>query len=311
MKKLLLCLLLIFPSLLYSQTTFSYNYTEVCSGRTNTVKVVLNNNSDFFTVFFFGESRTFSRGEYNSGVYADWMDQVYKSWSQYYPCAELLALVQETSKKVASKNSKEVVQPVIIVSSDLAFFSPSDLRVGGGWSEANLITKRSVGALTSLGTGKVYSFGYFRLTPVTLRTNSVENYNIIHVEANWLGNLINGVYYNYKGDGAVVFNSITFGNMNGFAFQNNGVMLGGVSDIYKNNQLNLKGLLVVSYTYYEKVFKLDYWFDNAMRINPNVTLNYQVSPTFGFSVTSGLTYRVGKDPQLINFGILTGAKLFF
>ena len=64
MKWLLFLILLFVSSNTFAQTIFNYRYTEVCSGRTNTVKVVLNNNSDFFTVFFFGETKTFSKLDY-------------------------------------------------------------------------------------------------------------------------------------------------------------------------------------------------------------------------------------------------------
>jgi hypothetical protein len=311
MKALLLFLLIVIPNLLYSQTSFNYRYTEVCSGRTNTVKVVLNNNSDFFTVFFFGENKTFNSTQFNNGEYAEWMDRVYRSWSEYYPCQEVLALVQETSKKVASKGSKNEIQPVIVVSSDLAFFSPNDLRIGGGWSETDRISQKSVGGLLAIGTGNIYSFGYFRLNPILPNTNSVENYNILLVNGNWLGNLMNGLYLSYQGSGAFLFNSITFGDMNGFAFQNNGLLLGGFLPIYRNNQIALNSLMVVSYTYYERVFKINYWFDNAVRVNPNLTLTFQLSPTFGINVTGNITHRVGVDGGFVNYGIMTGAKLLF
>jgi hypothetical protein len=312
MKVIILILFLVtYSPSVFSQTSFNYRYTEVCSGRTNTVKVVLNNNSDFFTVFFFGENKTFSSTQFNNGEYAEWMDMVYRSWSEYYPCQEVLALVQETSKKVAERNSKEFTQPIIIISSDLAFFSPNDFRIGSGWSETDRITGKSVGGLGTIGSGRIYSFGYFRLNPVFPNTNSVENYNILLVDGNWLGNLMNGLYYNYNGSGAFIFNSMTFGDMNGFPFQNNGLLLGGFLPIYGSNQISLNSLMVFSYTYYERVFKINYWFDNAIRVNPNLTVTFQLSPTFGINVTSNMTYRFGVDSGFINYGIMTGAKLLF
>lgn len=312
MKSLLfLIIFLISLENVHSQTVFNYNYTEVCSGRQNTVRTVLNNSNEVFTVFFFGETRTFSPHEVNDGSYGEWMDGVYRRWSEYYPCQEVLALVQETSKKVAERNSKEFTQPIIIVSSDLAFFSPNEFKVGSGWSETDILTGRSVGSLVSVGNGRIYSAGYFRLNPFQENINLVENYNIVYVNGNWLGNLIHGIYYDYGGDGIFLFNSATFGNMNGFAFQNNGILLGGFKNIYQDRQYNIKGMMVVSYTYYEKVFQLNYWIDRSVRLNPNLTLTYQISPTFGINVTGNLTYRVGEINQLLNFGILSGAKLFF
>jgi hypothetical protein len=312
MKIIILILFLVTCSTsVFSQTIFNYRYTEVCSGRTNTVRVVLNNNSDFFTVFFFGENKTFSINQFNNGEYADWMDSVYRSWSEYYPCSEVLALVQETSKKVAERNSKEFTQPIIIISSDLAFFSPNDFRIGGGWSETDKVSGRSVGGLSTIGSGRIYSFGYFRLNPVLPNTNSVENYNILLVDGNWLGNLMNGLYYNYNGSGAFIFNSMTFGDMNGFPFQNNGLLLGGFLPIYKSNQIALNSLMVLSYTYYERVFKINYWLDNAVRVNPNITFTFNLSPTFGINITSNITYRLGVDSGFVNYGIMTGAKLLF
>lgn len=308
---ILISLLTTWPAYTFSQTTFNYRYIEVCSGRTNNVKVFLNNDRDFFTVFFFGENKTFSRNQFDNGEYAEWMDVIYGSWSEYYPCQEVLGLVQETSKKVAETNSKEFTQPIIIISSDLAFFSPNDFRIGSGWSDTDRISGKLVGGMGTVGSGRIYSFGYFRLNPVFPNTNSVENYNIIFIDGNWLGNLINGLYYNNKGSGIFTFNSMTFGDMNGFPFQNNGLLLGGFLPIYKNNQLELNSLMVLSYTYYERVFKINYWFDNAVRVNPNISFTFKLSPTFGINVTSNVTYRMGVDSGFINYGIMTGAKLLF
>ena len=311
MKWLLFLILLFVSSNTFAQTIFNYRYTEVCSGRTNTVKVVLNNNSDFFTVFFFGENKTFSKLDYFNGTYDVWMDDVYTKWTNYYPCQEVLSLIQETSKRVAGKGSKEVAQPVIVVSSDLAFFTPNEFRIGSSWSETDRITKASSGGLGTFGNGKVYAVGYFLLNPIIPNLNSVQNYNIILADGSLLGNLINGVYYELNSNGIFGFSSITFGNMNGFSFQNNGILVGGIYDIYKGNQFSFKGVLVVSYTYYEKIFDLTYWFDNSVKINPNITMSYKLSPTFGFSITANTTYRIGRNNGLLNFGILSGAKLFF
>lgn len=296
---------------LYSQTIFNYRYIEVCSGKTNTVRVVLNNNNDFFTVFFFGEAETFSITDFNNGSYSEWMDRVYRDWSKYYPCSEVLSLVQETSKKVAQKNSNDVSQPLIVVSSDLAFFSPNDFRMGLGWSEVDRLSDKLVGGVGTIGTAGTYAMGYFRLNPILPNISMIENYNILWVYGNWLGNLINGIYYKYNQYGFFSFNSMTFGNMNGFGFQNNSFLLGSSVPIFSNHQISINSLLLVNYTYYEKVFKLNYWFDNAIRINPNISFIIKLSPTFGISITGNVTHRLGVDGGFVNYGIMTGAKLLF
>jgi hypothetical protein len=311
MKALLLFLLIVIPNLLYSQTSFNYRYTEVCSGRTNTVKVVLNNKSDFFTVFFFGENKTFSQTQFNNGEYADWMGRVYTKWSKYYPCQEVLSVVQETSKRVADKGSKDVVQPVIVISSDLAFFTPNDIRIGSGWSETDRLSKKSVGGVGTFGTGNVYALGYFRLSPLTSTLNSIENYNLIFADGSLLGNLINGIYFDSKGDAVFLLNSIVFGNMNGFAFQNNGIILGGSYNILRSSTLDLKGIMIVNYTYYEQIFNLKYWIDNSVKVNPNLSFTYKLSPTFGLNITTNITYRLGRNDGLLNIGILSGGRLSF
>lgn len=294
----------------FAQTTFYYKYKEVCSGETRTVKATIENREDTFTIFFFGEYRTFTYLDFVNGAYEQWMVTVYRQWTQYYPCAELSALVQETSKKVAEQNETEITQPLIIVSSDLGYYSGGVIRTGVGYSETNRLTGVGSGGVGSLDTETVSSFGIFRINPISKTTNAVENLNLIITTDYVLGNLLHGFHYKHRLGSAFLFNTITFGFLNGFGFQDNSLVFGGGGKIYSNNHININLITIVSYTYHVRIFKISYWFEDHLKLNPNLSLTYKLSPSFGLGLTGTINYRTDQR-RPTNAGLLAGGKLFF
>lgn len=310
MKLLLLLTFILFSNTLNAQTVFNYKYTEVCSGEVKTVRTVVENHEDRFTIFFFGEYRNFSYSELADGTYERWLTNVYKKWTEYYPCAELSALLQETTKKVAEQNEADISQPLIVVSSDLAYYSGGELKTGIGYSEANRLTGVGKGGVGSLGNNQVSSFGIFRLTPISTTINTVENFNIIFTTGNLLGNLLHGVYYKDKKGSIFAFNALTFGFLNGFGFQDNTIVVGGGTKIYSDRKVDINTIIVTSYTYYVRIFKISYWLEDYIKINPNLSVTYKLSPSFGLGLTGTVTYRTDQR-QITNTGVLLGGKLFF
>jgi len=310
MKIFLFLLLSLLSNLANAQTVFHYRYTEVCSGEIKTVRTVVENREDRFTVFFFGEYRNFTYSEVIDGSYERWLANVYKRWTDYYPCAELSALLQETTKKVAEQNDTDISQPLIVVSSDLAYFTGGEIKTGVGYSEANRLTGVGKGGVGSLGNTRVSSFGLFRITPISGNLNTVENFNVILTDGNVLGNLLHGVYYRNKKGSLFAFNAITFGFLNGFGFQDNTIVLGGGTKLYSDRKIEINSILVTSYTYHVRIFKISYWFEDHLKINPNLSATYKLSPSFGLGLTGTLTYRTDQK-QITNSGILIGGKLFF
>jgi hypothetical protein len=310
MKVLLFILFALIGLPLKAQTTFYYKYKEVCSNEIRTVKVNLENSGGNFTVFFFGEYRTFTLADVESGAYDGWMSRVYRQWTDYYPCVELSALVEETTKKVAEQNDSDVSQPLIIVTSDVAYYSGGDVKFGFGYSEADRLSGVGKGGVGSFGNSKVSSFGLFRITPIDRTLNTVENFNLIITEKTLLGNLLHGVYYKHRLGGVFAFNAMTFGFLNGFGFQDNTLVFGGGGKVYSNNQLNVSTMLVTTYTYHVRLFKISYWFEDHIKLNPNLSITYKVSPSFGLGLSGTMTYRT--DEKIVtSSGLLLGGKLFF
>jgi hypothetical protein len=310
MKFILFLLLFLYSVPSKAQITFNYKYTEVCSGEQKTIKTVVQNRDDYFTVFFFGEYRNFMYSEFVDGTYERWLSNVYRRWTEYYPCAELSALIQETTKKVAEQNDSDISQPLIVVSSDLAYYAGGIIKTGIGYSESNRVTGVGSGGVGSLGNGNISSLGLFRITPVSKNLNTVENFNVIMTTGNLLGNLLHGVYYKNRVGGVFAFNAMTFGFLNGYGFQDNTLIVGGGGKLYSNNQVVINSILVTSYTYRVRIFKISYWFEDYIKLNPNLSITYKLSPSFGLGLTGTLSYRTD-DKKITNEGLLLGGKLFF
>ena len=310
MKALFFILFTLIGIPLKGQATFNYRYREVCSNEIRTVRVNLENSGGNFTIFFFGEYRTFTLSDFENGTYEQWMNRVYNQWTEYYPCVELSALLGETTKKVAEQNDTDISQPLIIVTSDLAYYSGGEIKSGFGYSEANRLTGVGNGGVGSFGNSKVSSFGLFRITPIDRTLNTVENFNVIITERNMLGNLLHGVYYKHRLGGVFAFNSMMFGFLNGFGFQDNTLVFGGGGKLYSDNRINVSSILVASYTYHVRIFKISYWFEDHIKLNPNLSITYKLSPSFGLGLSGTVTYRTD-EKVITNSGLLLGGKLFF
>lgn len=303
-------LLLIASSPVSGQSLFKYKYREICTDQVRSVQVEVSQQNDTFTVFFFGESETFDRIEMHDGTYYAWMEKINKLWNEYYPCAEIQELVTASSKRVAEAGEVELGAPLLVLSSDLAYFSPSEFRAGSGYSTQNLRTGLRYGALSSFGNAKKSAIGYYRMKPITKRLNRVESFGGLYIEGDFLGNLFNGVYYKSNKISTFVFNSITFGILNNYRFQDTSVIVGVSNKLYSNPYFSINSTVVFSYIYYVKVFKLSYWFEDHVKLNPNLSFTWKLSPTFGLNLAASINYRTDSR-EFTSPGVLLGAKYLF
>lgn len=292
------------------QTFFKYTYKEICSEQVRSVQVEVSQQNDTFTVFFFGETETFTRLEMQNGLYTRWMDRINRLWNEYYPCAEIQDLVASSSKRVAESGEVELGAPLLVVSSDLAYFAPSEFRAGSGYSTQNLKTGLKYGALTSFGNSNKSAFGYYRMKPINDKLNRVESFGGLYIEGDFLGNLFNGVYYRADRYSFFLFNSITFGILNNYSFQDTSLILGVSSTLYSNPYFSISTTFLFSYIYYVKVFKLSYWFEDHLKINPNLALTWKLSPTFGLNLATSINYRTDSR-EFTSPGVFLGAKYLF
>ena len=292
------------------QTFFKYRYKEICTEQNRTVQVEVSQKNDTFTVFFFGESETFNRFEMQDGTYIAWMDKVNRLWNEYYPCAEIQELVTSSSKRIADSGEVELGAPLLALSSDLAYFSPSEFRTGTGYSTQNLRTGLRYGTLGSFGNTRKSSVGYYRMKPLNEKWNRVESFGGLYIEGDFLGNLFNGVYYKNRKLSTFLFNSVTFGILNNYRFQDTSLILGVSKKLYSNPYFSINTTVIFSYIYYVKVFKLSYWFEDHVKLNPNLSFTWKLSPTFGLNLATSINYRTDSR-EFTSPGVLLGAKYLF
>jgi hypothetical protein len=306
MKRLLFLVSLI-PSLCFSQTTLKFNYTEVCSEEQRQMVLKLDPNSNSYS--FFGESKTFTDLEIIQGEPMVWLAQVYRNWSEYYPCAEIRDLVTSSTKSSSENSKVDVNAPIVVVQSDFGYQN-SNFITSGGFSNTDILTNESDGYTLNASTSKVGTIGYYRVVPLKDGLKSITNTNIIFFQDDVLGSLTTGLTLNKGQVFAFIFNAYIFGNLNGYGFQDSSVLLGLSRPLLELRTLELSTLLLTSYTYRVKVFKLDYWFEDYVNFSPYINLTYRVTPTFGLNLSYTQSFRTDmyKKDQ---YGILLGGRVFF
>jgi hypothetical protein len=301
-----LFLLLLLPSTVFSQS-LKFNYTEVCSEEQRQMVVNIDSNSNSYS--FFGETKSFTSQEIADGAPYEWLNRVYKRWSEYYPCAEIRSLVAASTKSSSESSKVDINAPIVVVQSDLGYLN-SFFTTSAGFSNTNLLTNESEGYTFNGSTSRVFGIGYYRVTPFANNIKGITNTNVILFENDFLGSLSTGLTAN-KGDlFAFIFNAYIFGNLNGYGFQDSSVLLGLSYPFFKTRNVDLTGLLLTSYTYRVKVFKLDYWFEDYVSFSPYINLTYRLTQTFGLNLSYTTTLRtdIYKKDQ---YGILLGGRVFF
>ena len=305
-----LFILFFFATTAHAQINYTYSYKEVCSEEKRTMNVLLGVDGNIYTLSFFGETQTFTPTQVAAGEVFTWMERTYSAWSEYYPCAEIQGAVQDATKKVAQGNEVDVGQPVLVVSSDFSYYEPNSFKFGSGYSSQNRLTGNKYGALSNVGNAKVSNIGYYRITPLSESLNRVETFNLLYIEGDLLGNVLNGVYYFSPFADLFLFHNLTFGNLNGFGFQDNTAVAGINRKIFSTPQMNLSFNTFVTYTYFVKVFKISYWMEDHVKVIPNLSFTFKLSPTFGLNLTGTFNYR-SDTGAIYNKGILLGGRLSF
>lgn len=308
MKKIALILFLgIIPSLSFSQTTLRFNYTEVCSEEQRQMVVNIDPNSNSYS--FFGENKSFTNIEINNGEPMVWLAEVYRRWTKYYPCAEIRDLVNASTKSSSENSKVDINAPIVVVQSDFGYQN-SNFITSGGFSNTNVLTKESTGYTLNVNTSKIGTIGYYRVVPLRTNVKAITNTNIVFLEDNILGSLTTGLTLNKGKIFAFAFNAYIFGNLNGYGFQDSSVLLGISRPLIQLKTLELSTLLLGSYTYRVKVFKLDYWFEDYVNFSPYINLTYRVTDTFGLNLSYTKSFRTDmyKKDQ---YGILLGGRVFF
>ena len=307
MKRLLLLLISLSPSLCFSQSILKFNYTEVCSEEQRQIVLNINpNNSNTYS--FFGESKTFTPLEIQQGDPLIWLAGVYRKWTEYYPCAEIREIVTDAIKNSSEKANVDVDVPIVIVASDFGYRNSSFLT-SGGFNSTDLLTSESEGFVFNASTSKIGNIGFYRSKPTTKYLKTLTNANILFVNKNLLGNITSGIIYSKKPTSSFFLHSYVFGNLNGYRFQDNSVILGTSNNLLKTRVLSFGTTFVASYTYRVKVFKLDYWFEDYMTISSYFNMTYSVTQTFGLNLSYTNTLRTNSENR-IN-GILLGGRVFF
>lgn len=284
--KWLLLILLLLPSLGYSQVfNLNYRYTEVCSEETRTKRIPINLN-DNTTITFFGYSRTFSQFEVQNDEHRNWLEDVYGKWKEYYPCAEIKELVSESSVSIYEKSEVDNNRPIVVVSADLGYRNEGVVSSTAGYNVTNTSTKESRGGLLTFGSDYLGNVGYYRISPLNKSVNSVVNVNVLLLSESVLGNLTNGLTLKKTKYGSgFIFHTMTFGRLNDYPFQDNTLTFGYSKELLNNRRLFLSTNVLLNYTYRVKVFNIKYWFEDHLSVKPFFNMGFKVTQTFGLNLS--------------------------
>jgi len=324
--KWLLLILLLLPSIGYSQVfNLNYRYTEVCSEETRTRRIPININ-DNTTITFFGNSRTFTQEQVDNDEHRDWLKKIYDKWDEYYPCAEIKALVSESSVSISEKSEVDSNRPIVVMSADFGYRNEGVLSSNAGYNVTNTGTKESRGGLITFGTDYLGNIGYYRISPLTKSINSVVNVNILLLSESILGNLTNGyTLKKTKFGSGFVFHTMTFGRLNEYPFQDNTLTFGYNKEILDTRRFFVSTNVLVNYTYRVKVFNIKYWFEDHVTVKPFFNLGIKVTPTFGLNLSytnmirtdEPYTFKSGEDYYhkrhifKDRYAILLGGRVLF
>ena len=312
MRILLLILLsFLFCRISYSQTfNLYYNYTEVCSEQQKVIELVLNLNSTN-TIIFFGYDRTFTPTEIQNGVHIEWLNDIYQRWRQYYPCAEIKELVTDNAKSASEKSDVDISQPIVIMTADFGYKNGGVVSTTGGYNQTNLRTQNSKGMLLTMGSDYVGNIGYYRIQPLTKSNSFILNSNLLLLKQNVIANLTFGITGKTTKWGSYFgLHTVTFGNLNGYPFQDNTILLGWNKNILGLKNIRLSSNLILGYTYRVKVFNIKYWMEDHVNVKPFLNVGYKLTPTFGLNLSYTTSIRTDKI-SFNDYSILLGGRVLF
>lgn len=304
-------LILSIPVKSYSQIfNLNYRYTEVCSEEIRQVNIPIDLKSNN-TLAFFGYSRTFTPLEIQNNEPVKWLDEIFKKWSEYYPCAEIKELVAESAKSASEKGDVDISQPIVIMSADLGYRNGGVVSTSGGYNVTDLKTTESRGLLITAGTDYIGNIGYYRIQPTKSKRSILINSNLLLLQTSVIGNLTAGILGDLNKFGSYFgLHTVTFGRLNGYPFQDNTIMLGHTKKILNTRRLLFSTNLIFSYTYRVKVFTADYWFEDYVGIKPFLNTGFKVTPTFGLNLTYTTSIRTDKNTA-DRWGLLLGGRVLF
>lgn len=311
MKWLYLLTLLIIPNKLYSQVfNLNYRYTEICSEQQRQVTIPIDLNG-ITTLAFFGYNRTFNPIEIQNNEHIIWLNDIYSRWKDYYPCAEITELVTTNARNASETGDIDISQPIVILASDLSYYNGNVVGLTGGYNKSNLLTNTSNGFVLNMGSDISGNIGYYKLTPINSTTKSMVNANVMILQDNIIGNTSVGLLGDIGMFGSYfTLHSVTFGNLNGYPFQDNSFIVGHSKTYINRSSFRISTNLILSYTYRRKVFNLNYWWEDYMNIKPFINVAYKMTDTFGLNLSYTNSLRTDKNTS-DRFGILLGGRILF
>ena len=307
----LLFILFLLPNIGYSQVfNLNYKYREVCSEELKKVVLEIDLNSST-TFAFFGYNETFTPQQVAQNEHVDWLDDIYRKWKDYYPCAEITDLVASNVKNSSETGDIDISQPIVILVSDLSYHNDQTVGLTGGYNKFNLLTNTSNGFVLNAGTNVSGNVGYYKLTPINSTTKSMVNANLMVIQDNLIGNTAVGILGDIGMFGSYFgLHSVTFGKLNGYPFQDNSLIVGHTKTLINNKTLKVSTNLILTYTYRRKVFRLNYWFEDYMTIKPFMNVGYKLTDTFGMNLSYTNNLRTDKNTKE-RWALLLGGRVLF
>ena len=128
-------LLCIIPTLVEAQT-FTYSYSDPCTGMLKTINVPTNG----VTVTYFGQINTFSPADFNNGVFNNWADNVYSSFGGNNPCGSTIGI---TSTISMAQNTAMNVLGILNTLDAISSMSGGGMNTNGVTESSKTSSKKS------------------------------------------------------------------------------------------------------------------------------------------------------------------------
>jgi len=288
----------------------NYRYTEICSEQQREITIPIDLNG-ITTLAFFGYNKTFTPIQIQNNEHILWLDDIYARWNEYYPCAEITELVATNAKNASETGDIDISQPIVIMASDVSYYNGNVVTLSGGYNKSNLLTNTSNGVVLNAGTNIAGNIGYYKLTPLVGETKSMVNANLMVIQNNIIANTSVGLLGDIGMFGSYFsLHSVTFGNLNGYPFQDNSFIFGHSKTYINRSSFRISTNFVLSYTYRRKVFNLNYWWEDYMTMKPFINISYKLTDTFGMNITYTNSLRTDKNTT-DRWGLLLGGRVLF
>jgi hypothetical protein len=133
MRKIYLAILLFFICAGVNAQSYSYSYVEPCSGKSKSITIPYGQNN--ITVDYYGNVNSFNQNDFNSGVFASWMNSIAQLNSSQ-PCGEITTVLTNNINMTITQNVLSTVMNVTSIAAMAQSMSGLSSSIGSSMSNS-------------------------------------------------------------------------------------------------------------------------------------------------------------------------------